>query len=287
MSPARRATEPNRNPLREKVREIIFEADTPAGKLFDVLLILAIVISVIGALALSVEDLRLRYGAQLWAAEWIFTVLFTIEYGMRLWSAPSARRYALSFYGLVDLLAIVPTYLSVLAPGAEYLIVVRSVRALRVFRVLKMLRYLDAGALIARALKESQRKITIFLLALITVVTIFATVVFIVETPEAGFTSIPMAMYWAIVTMTTVGYGDIIPQTPLGLLLASALMLLGYSIIAVPTGIVTAELTRASLRERPEDLECPACGSRGHDDDAAFCRLCGSALGRRQKKTEQ
>jgi voltage-gated potassium channel len=221
-------------------------------------------------------ELRQDYGGVLRTVEWTFTGLFTIEYALRLVSVTRPGRYAFSFFGLVDLLAILPTYLALAVPAAQSLMVIRAIRLLRVFRILKLARFLEDADLLIRALTASRRKITLFLGGLVTLALIMGTLMYLIEGEEHGFTSIPRSMYWAVVTMTTVGYGDIVPQTTLGRILAAAVMILGYSIIAVPTGIVSVELARVS---RPVSTQaCPACGRQGHDVDARHCKHCGAAL---------
>ena len=271
------AVSPNNPPWRERLHTVIFEADTPAGKRFDVVLLWAIVISVAAVLVESVASVREAYGTELRALEIVFTGLFTVEYALRLLSVRRPLKYMFSFYGLVDLLSILPTFVEVLLPGAASLRVVRMLRLLRVFRVLKLVGFLREAQTLKDALWASRRKIVVFLSAVLVLVTLLGTVVYIVEDAEAGFTSIPISIYWAIVTVTTVGYGDIAPQTVLGQMLASLMMILGYAIIAVPTGIVGAELARSE----PVDTNtqaCPGCGAEGHDDDASFCKHCGHAL---------
>ena len=271
----------DRAPWRERLYIIIFESDTPAGKAFDVLLIGAIVLSVVAVTLESVRAVNAEYGPWLRNAEWVFTILFTIEYGLRLLCARSARRYAASFYGVIDLLAIIPTYLSALFPGTQYLLAIRLLRTLRVFRVLKLAEYLSEANLLMRALRASQRKITVFIFAVFTLVVILGSLMYLIEGAENGFTSIPMSIYWAIVTLTTVGYGDISPQTIVGQMLAALIMIIGYGIIAVPTGIVTAEIARAQhtpLSGSNRPTRCSNCNAPGHDADAAFCKHCGAAL---------
>ena len=265
-----------RHPLRDQLHEIIFESDTPAGKAFDVVLILVILLSVVAVMLESVEPIRLRWGAALKVAEWVFTVLFSIEYVLRLYCVDRPLRYARSFFGMVDLLAVLPTYLSVLLPGAQYLLVIRLLRVLRVFRVLKLATYLNEAAQLMEALRASRRKITVFVFTVLTLVVILGSLMYLIEGPANGFTSIPRSVYWAIVTLTTVGYGDIAPQTTLGQALAAIIMVIGYGIIAVPTGIVTVELSR--VERRVSGQACPGCGAEGHDPDARFCKYCGSAL---------
>lgn len=269
-------TDEKRPTLRTRLRLIIFEAETPAGKLFDVLLIVGIVLSVLAAMMASVPDVRTMWGTELQTVEWFFTILFTIEYAARLWSVESPMRYARSFFGVVDFLAIVPTYLSFFWPGAEYLIVIRSLRILRVFRVLKLLQYVDEAHMLRRALRASRAKILVFLLAIQILVTILGSLMYLVEGEDKGFTSIPISVYWAVVTLTTVGYGDLVPQTPAGQFLASIVMVMGYSIIAVPTGIVTAELSRTYRSTTTRG--CPNCAAEGHSDAARFCYQCGAGL---------
>ena len=274
-----RSVVPPRATWRRRLHEVVFESDTPAGKTFDVGLIAVIVLSVLVVMLESVAEYREAYGDQLRAAEWFFTVLFTVEYVLRLVSVARPARYAASFFGMVDVLAVVPTYASLLFPGAQYLLVVRLLRILRIFRVLKLGHYLTEATQLAHALRASRRKITVFVLTVLTLVAVLGSLMYLVEGPENGFTSIPKSVYWAIVTLTTVGYGDISPQTPAGQALASVIMIMGYGIIAVPTGIVTVELSRAGQAERPvSGQSCPACGAEGHDLDAAFCKRCGTRL---------
>jgi voltage-gated potassium channel len=262
---------------RANANRIIFEADTPAGKAFDVLLIAAILLSISTVMLESIDAVQQRYGAELRTAEWGFTVLFTVEYALRLVCAARPTRYARSFFGIVDLLSIVPTYASVLIPGAQALLVIRTLRILRVFRVLKLANYIRESETLLRALYASRRKISVFLFTVFTLVVVFGSLMYVVEGPESGFTSIPRGIYWAIVTLTTVGYGDIAPQTNLGQTIAAMIMILGYGIIAVPTGIITAELAFAGGRIVSKN-RCPACSAGGHDADAAHCKMCGASL---------
>ena len=264
-------------PWRERLHEIIFEAETPAGKAFDLALLVLIVASIVTVLLESVASIRGQYGPILRALEWGFTILFTAEYVLRLLCVRRPLRYARSFFGIVDLLAIVPTYLSVFFAGAQSLIVIRALRLLRIFRVLKLVHFVGEARMLRDALHASLRKITVFLGTVLTIVLIVGALMYLVEGEASGFTSIPQSIYWAIVTLTTVGYGDIAPQTVLGKLLASMVMVLGYGIIAVPTGIVTVEL--AHIRRAPITTEaCPDCGAGGHDSDADFCKFCGARL---------
>ncbi|NKB71727.1 MAG: ion transporter [Candidatus Latescibacteria bacterium] len=262
---------------RFRLHELIYEADTPTGKAFDVALIVCIVISVVAVMLDSVQGIQARYGAQLLRIEWIFTVLFTVEYLLRLISVGRPRSYALSFFGIVDLLAILPTYLSILVPGSQYLLVVRVLRILRVFRVFKLVQYVGEASQLMQAMRASQRKITVFLFAVSTIVIICGSSMYMIEGAEHGFTSVPRSVYWAIVTLTTVGYGDISPQTPVGQALASAIMIMGYAIIAVPTGIVVSELSNVSERKISTQC-CPQCSAEGHDTDADYCKYCGASM---------
>ena len=279
-----KATEPRRNRFgpaddgwRGRVYHTIFEHDTPGAKLFDILLIVAILASVVVTMLDSVQSLRAQYAALFFALEWAFTIVFTIEYLVRLAIVDRPWRYARSFFGVIDLLAVLPTYLALVLAGSQYLLVIRVVRILRIFRVLKLVRYIDEASVLSDALTNSWRKILVFLAAIFTLVTVFGAVMFVIEGPENGFDNIPLSMYWAIVTVATVGFGDIAPGTPLGRTVASVLMLIGYGIIAVPTGIYTAELA-GSMNRRMRGRRCEACGEAGHEADALFCRVCGAKL---------
>ena len=271
------ASSEKNSPWRHRLHTVIFEADTPAGKRFDVALLWAILLSVGAVLVESVASVRAAYGEELRALEFVFTGLFTVEYVLRLMAVKRPLKYAFSFYGLVDLLSILPTFVEVLLPGAASLRVVRMLRLLRVFRVLKLVGFLREAQILKDALRASQRKIVVFLSAVLVLVTLLGTLVYMVEDAEAGFTSIPRSIYWAIVTVTTVGYGDIAPQTVPGQVIASLMMILGYAILAVPTGIVGAELARTT-RVDTNTQACPGCGAEGHDDDAVYCKHCGHAL---------
>ena len=253
--------------FRGRLHEVIFEADTRAGRAFDVALIGLILLSVLAVMLESISGVRGRYGAELYAAEWAFTILFTVEYVLRLASVRRPLRYATSFFGVVDLLAIIPTYLSLVVPGSHYLLVVRILRLLRVFRVLKLAEHLTEADVLMRALRASRRKISVFLLTVLTMVVVVGTLLYVIEGEENGFTSIPVGIYWAVVTLTTVGYGDISPKTPAGQTLAAVVMIIGYGIIAVPTGIVTVEIAQA-VRKPVSTQACPDCASQGHDADA-------------------
>ncbi|WP_454829011.1 ion transporter [Pseudoxanthomonas wuyuanensis] len=263
--------------------DIIFRHDTRPARNFDLLLVLAIVTSVIVIVADSVADIHARYGGWLYGLEWGFTILFSAEYALRLATVKRPLRYALSIWGVIDLLSILPTYLSLLLPGSQSLLVVRILRILRLFRILKLTQYVEESGVLLGALWRSRRKILVFITTVLTLVVIFGALMYLIEGPQRGFTSIPTSMYWAIVTMATVGFGDIAPQTTLGRLVTSVLILIGYSIIAVPTGIYTAELV-SSLREAEAGRShldrrgCQDCGLEGHDPEALHCRHCGHAL---------
>ena len=259
------------------LHEVIFEADTPIGKAFDVLLIVCILVSVLAVMLDSIDLLRSQYGSLLYRIEWFFTILFTVEYILRLLCVGRPLKYAISFYGVVDLLAIIPTYISLFLPGTQYLLVIRILRILRIFRILKLATYLGEAKLLVKALQTSRRKISVFLFTVLTLVVIFGSLMYVIEGGENGFTSIPRSIYWAIVTMTTVGYGDISPQTTFGQAIASIVMIFGYGIIAVPTGIVTVEMSQ-TFGHKVSTQACPQCCAEGHDADAKYCKFCGTAL---------
>jgi voltage-gated potassium channel len=262
---------------RFKIHEIIFEADTKAGKIFDIILIIAILLSVFVVMLDSVAAINIKYSNLFLILEWIFTMLFTIEYVLRLVSVGKPFKYATSFFGVVDLLAVLPTYFSLLFPGSQYFLVIRVLRLLRIFRVLKLVKYVGEAYSLRQALKASKRKIIVFVFTVLIVVVIFGSLMYVIEGEKNGFTSIPRSIYWAIVTLTTVGYGDISPITPIGQALAAIIMILGYGIIAVPTGIVTAEMTFAAGKKISTQA-CLECSAEGHDSDAAFCKFCGAKL---------
>lgn len=269
----------SRSAWRDRLFEIIFEADTPAGKWFDIVLIVLVLLSVLTVMLDSVDSIHARYGRGLFALEWGFTILFTIDYILRLLCVGRPLRYALSFFGIVDLLAIIPTYLSLLIYASRYLSVVRILRVLRIFRILKLGNHTQEAVVLRAALYASRRKILVFFSFVVTLVVIIGALMYMIEgSANDGFTSIPQSVYWAIVTMTTVGYGDISPQTPLGQLLASIVMILGYSIIAVPTGIVTVQWSQESARQQSNTHVCPGCSAEGHDSDARHCKFCGVKL---------
>lgn len=259
------------------LEEIIFEADTPMGRFFDVALIIAILLSVMVIMMESVEDFRLAHGEFLRIAEWIFTILFTIEYFLRLICVSRPLKYATSFFGLVDLLSVIPTYLSLILPASQYLSIIRVLRILRVFRILKLVKFVSEAQTLTRAIRGSSRKIFVFMYTVLILATIMGCLMYVVEGEVNGFTSIPRSIYWAIVTLTTVGYGDIAPQTNLGQTIAAVLMIMGYGIIAVPTGIVTTEFVKQE-KTISGLKHCPECGSKNHDVDALYCKYCSTKL---------
>jgi voltage-gated potassium channel len=261
---------------KSRIYEIIFESDTPEGKFFDLALMVFIILSVLVVLIDSVSGLHAKYGDILLIVEWLFTILFTIEYILRIISSLKPSRYIFSFYGIIDLLAILPTYLSLVFVGSQYLIVIRVLRLLRVFRVLKLARYVGASAVLALALRNSRHKIIVFLEVVITLVVIVGSLMYLIEGPENGFASIPQSIYWAIVTLTTVGYGDIAPQTALGQTLASVVMIIGYAIIAVPTGIITVEMAKVGSSKT---TRCSVCETTIQNESANYCHNCGAKLG--------
>jgi voltage-gated potassium channel len=263
--------------LKERLYSTIFGHNTPEGRLFDIALIYIILISVLAVLLDSVSVLSVPYSVYFRTIEWTLTIFFTIEYGLRIYCSPNRWRYIFSYYGIVDLLSIIPSYLSLFISGVSYLLIIRLLRVLRIFRVLKLVRYLSEMNVLARALLHSRRKILIFFTAVLVLTTIFGSLMFLIEGPENGFTSIPKSIYWTIVTITTVGYGDITPQTILGQMVAALVMLTGYSIIAVPTGIFTAQMSQEIMRQRQSKV-CQNCERSGHEEDADFCRHCGADL---------
>jgi voltage-gated potassium channel len=264
-----------------KLHEIIYEADTPSGKLFDVVLLIIILASIVLVMLESVNEIDAKYHNFLNTSEWVITILFTLEYFARIITVKRPLKYITSFYGIIDLLSTIPKYLSILFVGTHALVALRALRLLRIFRILKLARYLGASNNLKEALKASRAKILVFLFAVIILSIILGTIMYLVEGEENGFSNIPKSVYWCIVTLTTVGYGDIAPQTPLGQLIASMVMILGYGILAVPTGIVSAEYTMQ--RKNEDDLSlntqaCPSCSAENHRDDAEFCHNCGHQL---------
>ena len=261
------------------LHEVIFEADTRAGKLFDIVLLILILGSVATVMLESVNSIRIEHGQTLNIIEWGLTILFSIEYITRIISIKKPFKYIFSFYGLIDLLSILPTYLGLFITGASSMAVIRSIRLLRVFRILKLARYLKEAAAFKSVLIAMRPKIIVFLVAIFSIVTIMGTVIYMIEDPEDGFTSIPRCVYWAVVTLTTVGYGDIAPQTVLGQVFASLIMVMGYSIIVIPTVFVVTSSMLSSRDTALNTTSCPSCSKEGHDNNAEFCKYCGDSLG--------
>lgn len=270
--------------VRERWRKIIFEAETPWGRRFDVALLVIILLSVAAVMVESVPGIGETMRHELYVAEWIFTGIFTIEYALRLWTSRAAWQYARSFFGVVDLLSILPSFIGLLIPGGQALMVIRVLRLLRVFRVLKMVRHIRGAVQLSRALQASRAKVTVFFLTLATIALIAGSLMYLIEGEAGGYTSIPVGVYWAVVTITTLGFGDITPATPMGQLLTSLLALTGYAIIAVPTGIVSAEIYRQEENHSSES--CPSCGVHGHLPDARFCRRCGESMKEKAKAVD-
>ncbi|UTZ27460.1 ion transporter [Vibrio campbellii] len=266
-----------RKSIKHHLYVIIFGTHTRAGRAFDIALIIAIITSLLVLILESLPSVMTEWSRELRYIEYTFTAIFTVEYLLRLYCSPKPKSYATSFYGVVDLLAILPTYLAIFFPGASFMGVVRLLRVMRIFRILKLVRYLQDSNILLRSLLMARRKILIFFSTVGILVTIFGALIFVIEGPHNGFTSIPKSIYWAIVTITTVGYGDMVPQTHLGKAIASLTMLLGYSILAVPTGIITAELSN-EMNAHKQLVKCPNCNRSGHDSDAIHCKHCGSEL---------
>ena len=262
--------------LQEQIKIVIFGTDTRGGKLFDIVLIITIILSIIAVLLDSVTEYNQKYGNILHIAEWIFTIMFTVEYLLRIYSIRKPVSYIFSFFGIVDLLAVIPTYLSLFFPGTQVLTVIRVLRVLRVFRVLKLVQYMGEANVLVKAMVASRRKIFVFLFALMNIVVILGSVMYLIEGQSSGFTSIPRSIYWAIVTLTTVGYGDISPVTNFGQAIAAIIMIIGYSIIAVPTGIVTSEINY--VLKKTKKRKCIVCNKDGYDENDKFCSSCGSKL---------
>jgi voltage-gated potassium channel len=263
--------------LRDKIYRVIFGTDTPAGQRFDIALIYLILLSVLAIILSSMEAVNSQYGIWLFRLEWLFTLLFSVEYLMRIYCSPKPAHYVFSFYGLVDLLSVLPTYLALFFPGANYWLVIRLLRVLRIFRVLKLVRYLSEANILLRSMYASRRKIFVFFMVVLVLSVIFGSLMFVVEGAEHGFTSIPRSIYWTIVTITTVGYGDITPQTAMGQVIATMAMLTGYSIIAIPTGIFTAEIAR-EMHTETSNRRCNVCERTSHHPEAEFCYHCGVTL---------
>lgn len=268
------------SPLQEKLYTIIFGTETGPGKWFDLILICAILISVAVIVVDSMANVHMRYGDILQRLEWVFTILFTIEYLCRIWIAKNRRAYLFSVYGIIDFLAIVPSYLAILIPQTAPLLIIRLLRVLRVFRVLRLFNYLDDANLVAGAFRSSARQIFVFFSMVITIMVVFGCLMYVIEGPENGFENIPVSVYWAIVTVTTVGYGDVVPVTAIGRTISAFAMLVGYAIIAVPTGIFASNMIHAPPRgpAKSERINCTQCARAGHEKDSNYCRFCGSEL---------
>jgi len=263
---------------RAKLHTVVYEADTRAGKLYDIILLFVILISIVAVMLESVASIKIVYGRQLAVVEWVVTALFTLEYISRIIAVKQPIRYILSFYGIIDLLATLPKYIGLLFPGSGFLIAIRAVRLLRVFRILKLTHFVGASNQLLTALKKSQTKIAVFLFSVVILCIIMGTIMYMIEGPESGFTSIPISIYWTIVTLTTVGFGDITPITPLGQFMSMIIMIMGYGIIAVPTGLVTAQFMNNSDKPHLNTQVCPNCNATQHHDDAKFCYNCGFSL---------
>ena len=272
----------NQSPLQQAIFDVIFGYESRAGRWFDIALIVLILSSVTAVLADSVASIHSNYGGLIYRLEWAFTLIFTLEYFLRIYSTPNKRAYLFSFYGIIDLFSILPTYLAFLFPSAAYLLVIRIMQVLRIFRILKLFRYIGEANLLYAALLQARRKIFVFLFSVLVLIIIFGALMFVIEGPENGFTNIPVSIYWAIVTITTVGYGDIAPQTSLGQFVAAFAMICGYAIIAVPTGIIGAELMqqvqRSNQRNNSVSSTCSGCKNTNHDLDARFCKYCGQEV---------
>jgi voltage-gated potassium channel len=268
------------SPLQEKIYTIIFKVDTPAGKAFDIALLITILASVLVVMLESIEWLSNVYHNIFYTLEWVFTIFFTLEYILRLYCVKEPKRYIFSFYGIIDLLAILPTYLSLVIANTQYLLIIRALRLLRVFRVFKLAHFMKESAVIIKALRASSRRIFIFLFFILLLVTVFGSIMYLVEGgANDQFDSIPRSIYWAIVTLTTVGYGDISPITTFGQLLASIVMILGYAVIAVPTGIVSSEMIKVGREMQYKKIQkCEKCNNTEHDKDAVYCKKCGEML---------
>lgn len=270
--------QPHRPSWQQRLYRIIYNDDTPAGKAFDIALLVFIIASIMVVIFDSLKSLHAKYGPLFYTLEWSFTVLFTLEYILRLISIKKPWRYVTSWFGIIDLLAIIPSYLSIIYVGAQSLLVFRALRLLRIFRIFKLTHFLTEIQFLKTALRSSLKKISIFMLLVLSLVIILGSVMYLIEGPEHGFNSIPDSIYWAIVTITTVGYGDISPVTPLGKFVASFIMFIGYGIIAVPTGIVTNEMMSAGRRKKGKGKACAVCGLEGQDEDARYCKRCGAKL---------
>jgi len=262
--------------LRDRIHTVIYEADTPAGKLFDLMLIALIIISIVAVMLESVASINIRYGKELAIIEWVITIFFTIEYLGRIFSVRKPILYIISFYGIIDLVSFLPGYIDLIFPGLHFLVSLRAIRLLRIFRILKLMHFVGASNQLVTALKKSRNKIAVFLFTVIVLCVILGTIMYMIEGPNSGFTSIPMSIYWTIVTLTTVGFGDITPATAFGQFISIIIMILGYGIIAVPTGLVTAQFI--GNKDEPNTQSCPNCSASHHRDNAKYCYNCAAKL---------
>lgn len=267
-----------KNTFKKQLYEIVFEADTSSGKAFDIALLATILLSMVVVMLESVKEINAKFGIVLVVLEWAITFFFSIEYLLRIYIVKKSSKYIFSFYGIIDLLSVLPSYIGLIFAGMSGLMVIRALRLLRIFRILKLSRYVSESNVIISALKASRAKISVFMYAFVMMVIIIGTIMYLIEGEENGFTSIPRGIYWAIVTLTTVGYGDIAPHTPVGQFIASFVMILGYAIIAVPTGIVTSELALTAKRKKITTQVCPNCLHEDHDTEAIYCKICGTQL---------
>lgn len=266
-------------PFQQRWHNIVFEAETPAGRLFDIILLIAILLSVAVVMMESVAPLQQKYHHLFTILEWVFTGLFTLEYLFRVWCSYRPKAYIWSFYGLIDLLCILPTYVEFVFGGGHFLLTIRILRLMRIFRIFKLVPFLNESKQLALALEHSRRKIAVFLFFILLLTVVLGSVMYVIESEHnSGFTSIPVSVYWAVVTLTTVGYGDIAPITPIGQAFSALIMIMGYAIIAVPTGIVTVEMSRLRGKEDVDQRICPHCMREGHDANADFCKYCGTKL---------
>jgi voltage-gated potassium channel len=264
--------------LKEKIYRIIYRTETPSEKLYDLILIWTIILSVITVILDSVSSISTNFRILFKILEWFFTIIFTLDYFTRIYVVRNKKKYIFSFFGIIDLLATLPTYISLFVSGMQILVVIRIIRLLRIFRILKMIRYSEEAQILLKAFDDSKRKIIVFLFSLVIIIIIIGSIMFIVEGPENGFVDIPTSMYWAVVTMTTVGFGDITPNTVFGKFLASLLMILGYAIIAVPTGIFTVEMSKNIRNRKTKNIICSKCSNIEYDLNSKFCKICGKKL---------
>jgi len=275
--------------LKERLWKIVFEAETPKGRLFDIALLWLIALSVLVIMLESVPELKAKHRVLFLTLEWFFTIVFTIEYFLRIWLVRNPKRYIFSFFGIIDLISCLPTYLQLFIPGAQTLLVIRILRLLRIFRILKMIQHIRGADLIIRSLISSRAKISVFFFTMFVFSVIVGTILYLIESrhPESMFTNIPLSIYYTIITITTIGFGDITPQTPLGMIITAFTGLMGYAVIAVPTGIISADLAQTYQKKNETTEACPSCGVHGHLMDARFCRKCGDPLKQELKENPE